>query len=128
MNDEARRPTGPIERRGLVAVGVASLIVGVAWLAIAVDPRPEARVAFEFRPFAAAVGLATLLAGALMILRRREELVMSVIGALTGAAFAVGTALLTRPETKWTVYAASVVFGALLLGALMFRGGFDRRR
>ena len=128
MNGEARRPAGPVEQRGLVAVGVASLIVGVAWLAIAVDPRPEARVAVDFRPFAAAIGLATLLAAALMILRRREELVMSVIGGLTGAAFAVGTALLTRPETKWTVYSASVVFGALLLGALMFRGGFDRKR
>ena len=128
MDDEAHRPAATIERRGLAAVGVASLIVGIAWLAIAVDPRPEARVAVEFRPFAAAVGLATLLAGALMILRRREELVMSVIGGLTGAAFAVGTALLTRPETKWTVYSASVVFGALLLGALMFRGGFERKR
>ena len=128
MNGAAGRPGGAIERRGLVAVGVAGLIVGVAWLAIAVDPRPEARVALEFRPFAAAIGLATLLAAALMIMRRREELVMSVIGGLTGAAFAVGTALLTRPETKWTVYSASVVFGALLLGALMFRGGFDRKR
>ena len=111
---------------GLRVVAAAMLVVGVAWVAIGVNPSAAASVAPDFRPFAVLIGLATIVAGILTALRRRDDLVVSIIGALTGASFAVATALLTRPDTSWAVYSACVVFGALLLGVSLCRGAFER--
>jgi hypothetical protein len=113
-----------IERYGLISVGVAAIVVAFGWLAIAVNPSPEAQAAGDFRPFAAAIGLATLAAGLLAAVRRREDLVVSLLGGLTGASFAVGVALTTVPDARWTVFSAATLFGALLLGVLAFRGAF----
>ena len=125
MNDAGR--SGALEQRGLAIVGWVILVIAVGWMVIALDPRPEANVAPDFRPLAVIVALATTVAGGLTVIRRRSELVVSILGALTAASFAIATALLTRPDTRWTVYTASVVFGALLLGVSIFRSGFDRR-
>ena len=116
-----------LERRGLVIVGWVIIVIAAGWMVIALDPRPETNVAPDFRPLAVIVSIATTVAGGLTVMRRRGEMVVSILGALAGAAFAIATALLTRPDTRWTVYTASVVFGALLFGVSLFRGGFDRR-
>jgi hypothetical protein len=126
MNEIRQTDWATLERRGLPVVGALTILIGVVWIGIAVDPRPETNVAPDFRPIGAIVGAATLVAGGLTVARRRGELVVTILGSLAAASFAIATALLTRPETRWTVYSASVVFGALLLGILVFRGGFER--
>jgi uncharacterized membrane protein (UPF0136 family) len=85
-------------------VAAAMLVVGVVWIGIGLDPSPDAKVAPDFRPFALLIGIATIVAGVLTAYRRRDDIVLSIIGALTGATFAVATALLTRPETSWAAY------------------------
>jgi hypothetical protein len=55
-----------IEPQALSLVGVITALVGLGWLAVAVNASPDASVAGEFRPFAAAVGVATLGAGILV--------------------------------------------------------------
>jgi drug/metabolite transporter (DMT)-like permease len=115
-----------IERYGLAAVAILDLVIGAAWLAIAANPSPEAQVAGDFRPFAAAVGLATIVAGGLAAARRREDLVVSILGGLAGASFAVALALTTLPETRWSVFSAATIYGGLVAGVLAFRGAFDR--
>jgi hypothetical protein len=66
-----------VERAALTAVGVTATVVGIVWLVIAIDPRPESKIAADFRPFAAVVGLTTVVAGALAAARRREDLVLT---------------------------------------------------
>ena len=117
-----------LEREALSVVGIAALIVAFGWFAVAVNPDRNAQAADDFRPFAAALGLATAVAGALAVLRRREDLVVSVLGGLTGASFAVATALATLPETKWTIFTSATLYGSLLLGVLAFRGGFGQSK
>jgi uncharacterized membrane protein (UPF0136 family) len=116
------------EELGLKLVAAAILVVGVAWIGIGLNPSPDAKVAPDFRPFAVLIGIATIVAGVLTAYRRRDDIVLSIIGGLTGATFAVATALLTRPETSWAVYSASVVYGALLMGVLLCRGAFRGAR
>lgn len=116
-----------LERSGLMVVGGLAMVVGLAWIAIGLNPSPEARVAGDFRPFGVALGVATLVAGGLAALRRREDLVVSILGSLTGATFAVAVALTTLPETTWNVFSATTIFAALLLGVLAFRGAFRGR-
>jgi hypothetical protein len=113
-----------LEPRGLSLVGVIAALVGLGWLGIAANPSPDAQVAGEFRPFAAAVGVATLGAGILAVFRLREDLVVSILGALTGASFAVAVALTTRPGSTWSVFWSATVFGGLFLGVVAFRGAF----
>jgi uncharacterized membrane protein (UPF0136 family) len=120
--DRTRR----VEELGLRLVAAAMLLAGIVWIGIGLDPRPDANVAADFRPFAMVIGVATIFAGTLTGLRQRADIVVSLIGALAGATFAVATALLTRPETSWAVYSASVVYGALLFGVLLCRGAFRR--
>jgi hypothetical protein len=113
-----------LEPQALSLVGVIAALVGLGWLGIAANPSPDAQVAGEFRPFAAAVGVATLGAGILTVFRLREDLVVSILGALTGASFAVAVALTTRPESTWSVFWSATVFGGLFLGVVAFRGAF----
>jgi len=113
-----------IEPQALSLVGVIAALVGLGWLGVAANPSPDAQVAGEFRPFAAAVGVATLGAGILAAFRLREDLVVSILGALTGASFAVAVALTTRPGSTWSVFWSATIFGGLFLGVVAFRGAF----
>ena len=65
-----------------------------------------------------------MLAGILALVRKREDLVGSIFGALTAAAFTLGAAQLIRPDQSWRVMFPAAVFGGLLLGFLSFRGAF----
>lgn len=116
-----------LEPAALSLVGVITSIVGVGWLGIAANPSPDAQIAGDFRPFAAAVGLATLVAGSLTALRVRDDLVVSILGALAGASFAVSVALITIPESTWSVFSSATIYGALLFAVLGLRAGFGKR-
>jgi hypothetical protein len=80
----------------------------------------------DLRLLAGAVGAATAVAGVLAILRLREDVVGAVLGALTAAAFTLGATSLLQPTSGWRVMYPAAIFGALLLGFLVFRRGFDR--
>jgi hypothetical protein len=76
----------------------------------------------DLRVLAGGVGLATTLAGVLLFVRRRPDLVGTILGGSTAAAFALGAAQMTQPAASWSVMYPAAIYAALLLGFLAFRG------
>ena len=116
------------EETGLAIVGIASVVYAGWFEYIALGLGEVTSGDVDLRVLAGAVGVATAVAGVLAILRLREDVVGAVLGALTAAAFTVGTASLLQPTSGWRVMYPAAIYGALLLGFLVFRRGFDRPR
>jgi hypothetical protein len=113
---------------GLAIVGGISILYAGWFEYIALGLGEVTSVDVDLRLLAGAVGAATAVAGVLAILRLREDVVGAVLGALTAAAFTLGATSLLQPTSGWRVMYPAAIFGALLLGFLVFRRGFDRRR
>ena len=116
------------EEIGLAIVGVVSILYAGWFEYIALGLGEVTSVDVDLRLLAGAVGAATAVAGVLAILRLREDVVGAVLGALTAAAFTLGATSLLQPTSGWRVMYPAAIFGALLLGFLVFRRGFDRPR
>lgn len=116
------------EEIGVSAVGVAAVVYAGWFEYIALGLGEVTSVDMDLRVLAGAVGVATAVAGVLAILRVREDVVGAVLGALTAAAFTLGATSLLQPTSGWRVMYPAAIFGALLLGFLVFRRGFDRPR
>jgi len=113
---------------GLAIVGGISILYAGWFEYIALGLGEVTSVDVDLRLLAGAVGAATAVAGVLAILRLREDVVGAVLGALTAAAFTLGATSLLQPTSGWRVMYPAAIFGALLLGFLVFRRGFDRPR
>jgi hypothetical protein len=116
------------EEIGLAIVGAISILYAGWFEYIALGLGEVTSVDVDLRVLAGAVGVATAVAGVLAILRLREDVVGAVLGALTAAAFTLGATSLLQPTSGWRVMYPAAIFGALLLGFLVFRRGFDRPR
>jgi hypothetical protein len=116
------------EEIGLAIVGAISILYAGWFEYIALGLGEVTSVDVDLRVLAGAVGIATAVAGVLAILRLREDVVGAVLGALTAAAFTLGATSLLQPTSGWRVMYPAAIFGALLLGFLVFRRGFDRPR
>ena len=127
---ETERPSSwqRAEEIGLAIVGVVSILYAGWFEYIALGFGEVTSVDVDLRVLAGAVGVATAVAGVLAILRLREDVVGAVLGALTAAAFTLGATSLLQPTSGWRVMYPAAIFGALLLGFLVFRRGFDRPR
>jgi hypothetical protein len=126
----SERPTSwqRAEEIGLAAVGVAAVVYAGWFEYIALGLGEVTSVDMDLRVLAGAVGAATAVAGVLALLRLREDVVGAVFGALTAAAFTIGATSLLQPTSGWRVMYPAAIFGAMLLGFLVFRRGFDRPR
>ena len=116
-----------LEQGGLTATGVLAVVYGGWFLYIASGLGETTSDDPDLRVLAGGIGAATVLAGALAIVRKRADLVGSVLGALTAAAFTLGATQLLQPESGWRVMFPAAIFGGLLLGFLAFRGAFPAR-
>lgn len=115
-----------VERLGLTATGVLALLYGGWFLYIALGLGESTSGDPDLRILSAGVGVATVLAGALAVTKTREDLVGSILGALTAAAFTLGATQLIQPDAGWRVMFPAAIFAGLLLGFLAFRRGFHR--
>jgi hypothetical protein len=116
-----------LERGGLTATGVLTVLFGGWFLYIALGLGETTTGDPDLRLLAGGVGAATVVAGVLAVAGRREDLVGSILGALTAAAFTLGATQLIQPESGWRVMFPAAIFGGLLLGFLAFRGAFRAR-
>ena len=112
------------ERIGLAFVGIGAVLYGGWFLYVAFGFGTVTSSDPDLRILSGGIGVATVLAGILALVRKREDLVGSIFGALTAAAFTLGAAQLIQPDQSWRVMFPAAVFGGLLLGFLSFRGAF----
>jgi hypothetical protein len=117
-----------IEEVGLQVVGFATVTAGGFFLYVALGLGARTGGDADLRILAGAVGIATIVAGILAIARLREDLVGSILGGFTAAAFTIGAAQMTQPTAGWSVFYPAAAFGGLLVGFLAFRDGFRRSR
>jgi hypothetical protein len=112
---------------GLRAVGLLTALYGGWYLFIALGLGQATAGDADLRVLAGGVGAATVLAGLLALVRRREDLVGAILGGATAAAFALGAARMTQPDAQWGVLFPAAIFGGLLVGFLAFRDAFRAR-
>lgn len=113
---------------GLQLVGVATIVVGLAFATITVGLGPRTAGDVELRILSGALAAATVTAGVLTLFRLREDLVGSVLGAFTAGAFTIAIAQSTRATADWSLFYPAATYGGLLFGFLAFRGAFRTRR
>ncbi len=69
------------------------------------------------------------IAGGLSAVRRRADLVIAILTALTAASFGIGLTVLSWGQTQdhhYVMLTPPMAFGAILFGVLVARGAFDR--
>jgi hypothetical protein len=119
-----RRLWDEIEVAGLRLVGFATMLAGGVFLYIALGFGTRTGEDSDLRILSGLVGIATVLAGLLAVARLREDLVGSMLGGFTAAAFTIGAAQTTQPNAGWGVFFPAAIFGGLLVGFLALRGAF----
>lgn len=115
-----------VEALGLNLVAAGAVLYAGWFLYIALGLGTTTAADPELRILAGGLGAAVAVTGVLMFLRRREDLVGAALGAFTAAAFALGAAQMTQPDSAWRVLFPAAIFGSLLFGFLAFRGAFRR--